>query len=197
MNPFSPISTLLEELSREVPIDLQQLLPESLKGDKNVRYLAQAISESLQTLSSKVSIVDPKKELHGNLLDLIAWQEHVDFYDASLPLEIKQELVRKSSWFHKRKGTPAAVEDLISTIFEEGKVVEWFEYGGEPYTFKVVTNNQSVTQEKASEFIRALNSIKNMRSRLDKVEITQSDNMSFYFTGAVHIGENIEIKQVV
>jgi phage tail P2-like protein len=184
-------------LIEQVQVDLLQLLPDSLKVDPNVVYLAQAISESMQDLSSQVLMLDPDKKFGEPILQLIAWQEHVDFYDPLLPIEKKQELVDKSSSFHEKKGTPAAVEDLISTVFEDGKVVEWFEYDGAPYTFKVVTSNPAVTQEKAADFIRALNSVKNIRSRLEKVEITQSDDMNVYFGGFVHIGDKMEIKQVV
>lgn len=184
----------MSSLIQNLQLDLMQLLPESLKTDPTVSILAQVISESLQNLSNQVFLFDPDKRLDGPLLDLIAWQEHVDFYDTTLPIERKQELVDKASMFHEKKGTPAAVEDLISTVFEEGKVVEWFEYGGAPYTFKVVTNNPAVTQEKASEFIRALNSVKNLRSRLEKIEITQSDDMNLYFGGFVHIGDSVEMK---
>lgn len=95
------------------------------------------------------------------------------------------------------KGTPSAVEELISTLFDEGRVEEWFEYGGEPYTFRVVTNNSSVTQDRAMEFIKALNSVKNARSWLDRVIITQMEDMQLYFAGIVHTGDNLTIRQVV
>jgi phage tail P2-like protein len=181
-------------LIEEVQVDLLQLLPDSLKVDQTVVYLAQAISETLQSLNSQIFIFDPTKSKAEEMLDLIAWEEHVDFYDTNLPVNKKQELVDKSILFHEKKGTPMAIEDLISTIFEDGKVVEWFEYGGAPHTFKIVTNNPAVTSEKASEFISVLNSIKNRRSHLEKIEITQSEKFDLYFGGFVHIGEKVEMR---
>ncbi|CAM4110180.1 phage tail protein I [Mesobacillus thioparans] len=178
----------------EVPIDLVQLLPSSLTSDKQTVHLAQAITEEFQRIGKQVHLFDPEKIAKGTFLDLIAWEEHVDFYDSSLPEETKRELVNKSTWFHESKGTPGAIEDLITTVFEEGKVVEWFEYNGSPYTFKVITNNPSVTQEKAAEFIRALDSVKNKRSRLEKVEITQTEKMNLYYGGFVHMGEKMQTK---
>ncbi len=178
-------------------LKIEDLLPDSLKRDKEVLYLAQAVTETFQQVSKKINILNPKRPVDDNVLDIIAWEEHVDFYDNSLPAEQKRELIEKSTYFHQHKGTPAAVEDLIATIFGEGKVVEWFEYGGAPYTFKVVTNNRSVTQEKAELFIKALNSVKNLRSRLEKVEITQVEGMNLYFAGVLHTGDKITIRQVV
>jgi phage tail P2-like protein len=184
----------MNSLIEMVTIDLLQILPDSLKTDKNTVFIIQAISETMQNLSEEIFILDPDKKLDGTALDLVAWEEHVDFYDPSLPIDRKQYLVDNAMKFHKKKGTPAAVEDLISTVFEDGEVVEWFEYGGTPYTFKVLTNNVAVTNEKAADFIRALDSIKNLRSRLEKVEITQTEEMDFFFGGFLHMGDAVVIK---
>ncbi len=42
---------------------------------------------------------------------------------------------------HTFRGTPYAVEQVIQTYFGDGEVSEWFEYGGQPGMFKVVTTN--------------------------------------------------------
>ena len=98
---------------------------------------------------------------------------------------------------HIRKGTPAAVEDLIAAVFGEGKVVEWFEYGGEPYHFKVVTNDYALANERSEEFIKALNTVKNARSWLEKIEVTQVEEMNAYFAGILYLGDKLIIEQVV
>jgi phage tail P2-like protein len=193
-NPMAPIATIIKTFIQEVQVDLLPLLPDSLKTDQTVVYLAQAISETLQSINSQIFLFDPTKRKDEAMLDLNAWEEHVDFYDTTLPVDKKQELVDKAIMFHEKKGTPAAIEELISTLFEDGKVVEWFEYGGQPYTFKIITNNPAVTNEKATEFINALNSIKNIRSHLEKIEITQSDEFDLFFGGFVHIGEKVEMR---
>lgn len=181
-------------------ISLLDLLPDNLKEDEDVRAIAEAITPELQSVSLEIKDIIELVNLGispEEIIDLLAWENHVDFYDASLPIEQKIKLVENADFYHRSKGTPAAVEDLIVTLFGEGKVVEWFEYDAEPGYFKVVTNNKAVTEEKAQEFIAALNSVKRKSAWLEKIEITQVEDISLYFGGFVHMGDKMELRQVV
>lgn len=181
-------------------IRLADILPPSIAKDPKVSAAAQALDGELQAVTAAVDqclLLARIDELSEPALDQLAWQFHVDFYDPDLKLEQKRALVKGALGWHKRKGTPAAVEELITALFDEGQVVEWFDYGGQPYYFKVTTNNPAVTQERAQEFIRALNSVKNARSWLEKVEITQAENLSLFYAGVVYTGDNLTIRQVV
>ncbi|MGP7817781.1 phage tail protein I [Niallia sp. 01092] len=178
-------------------MSLLKILPPNLIQSKEDQAMAKAITEILKYVFNKTEILDPLNEIPEKLLDLRAFEEHVDFYDTSLPVETKRELIKKALFFHRSKGTKGAVEDLITTIFGDGQVVEWFEYGGQPFTFKVVTNNPSVTTERALQFTRVVDSVKRKTARLEKVEIIATENLPLNFAGAVHIGEKLTIKQVI
>lgn len=173
------------------------LLPHSLLQDSENVGMAAAITAMFKQVIKETSVLDPLKPIPEFLLDLIAVEEHVDFYDPTLTVEQKRQLIQRSPFFHARKGTPAAVEELIQIVFGEGRVVEWFEYGGDPGYFKVVTSNRAVTQELADQFIRALESVKRKSAWLEKVEITQEESMNLYFGGVVHIGDKLTLKQVI
>jgi len=190
-------------------INLLDILPPSIKGDPQVQAMAAAITPELQAVSNEIhrciliprviKLKDPDYpiEFPDGVVDLLAWQFHVDFYNPDYPIEIKRDLVSNALNGHRRKGAPMAVEDLIATIFGDGRVVEWFEYGGEPYYFKIITGNQTVTNEQSEEFLRALNSVKNTRSWLEAVEITITDDLLIYLAGIVHAGDNLILEQVV
>jgi len=181
-------------------ISLLDLIPPNLKSDPQVQAAAAALDAELKAVTEAVKniiLYSRIDELPGEIIDHLAWHFHVDYYDPGLPLEVKRILVKNALTWHRSKGTPAAVEELITAVFDEGQVEEWWEYGGDPYTFKVITFNAAVTTEKAQEFIRALNSIKNARSWLESVEITQMEELPLYFGAAVHIGDYSEIRQVV
>jgi phage tail P2-like protein len=66
----------------------------------------------------------------SNLIDILAWQFHVDFYDSAKDLEFRKRLVQMSIVWHKTKGTPALVEEVINTYFPGGvaTLYEWYEY---------------------------------------------------------------------
>ncbi|MEH7122121.1 phage tail protein I [Bacillus sp. JJ1773] len=182
-------------------ISVLDLLPPNLKQDPDLMAAAKSLDTPFAVTVNDVQkcIILPNIDniTDHALLDLLAWETHLDFYDTSLPIEIKRELIKKAPSFHRKKGTPAAVEELVATLFDEGRVEEWFEYGGLPYRFQVVTNNRSVTAERAEEFIKALNSVKRLSAHLERVIIQQKEEMNLYFAGVVHEGDFETIRQVI
>jgi phage tail P2-like protein len=131
---------------------------------------AQAFDEVLRDIIKQIPDVAVipnlvlNKTVDAVLIDLLAWQFHVDFYDPKMPIETKRDLVMKSLDWHFRKGTPSVVEDIVSTVFSKAIVQEWFEYGGLPYRFQVATEESMPDPETRSNLIRAINSVKNTRS---------------------------------
>lgn len=156
---------------------LQRILPSSISGDATVKDIVQAISGRLAQLGEQaelVLILPRLKKLPEEIVDELAWQYHVDFYDVSADIAKKQELVRKAIARHRYKGTPAAVEEVCSAAFDTAEVLEWYEYGGKPYHFKVRMVQESIPDEAAmAEMVKAINSAKNIRSWLD--------SMTFYY----------------
>jgi phage tail P2-like protein len=64
-----------------------------------------------------------------NLVDILAWQFHVDFYDKTRDLTFRKRLVQMSIIWHKTKGTMALVEEVIDTYWPGiATLQEWFEY---------------------------------------------------------------------
>lgn len=176
------------------------LIPPNLKNDLQIQAAALALDGELQEVNQAINqclFISRINELPEAVLDLMAWQLHIDFYEPDLPMETKQLMVRNSDRWHMRKGTPAAVEELITAVFDEGRVQEWYEYGGDPYKFKVITFNAAVSHDRATAFIEALNSIKNARSILEAVEITMSEDMPLFLAGVVYTGDYLTIEQVV
>ncbi|KGE20691.1 phage tail protein I [Paenibacillus wynnii] len=177
-------------------VSLLDLLPQSIKNDPIMAAAAASIDAELQmttAMIAKLDIFGRTEEWTDEETDELAWQYHVDYYDPDLSIEQKRLLVKNAIPFHRRKGTPSAVEDLISILFGEGKVEEWFEYGGDPHHFQVITNNSDVTNARAEEFIQAVDSVKRLSSVLDRVTISQVEDLNIYFGGALHMGEVMKV----
>ena len=67
--------------------------------------------------------------LDSTLIDILAWQMHVDFYDHTQPLTTRRELVFNSIQWHHRKGTVALLQEVLDFFFPGGATIqEWFEY---------------------------------------------------------------------
>lgn len=65
----------------------------------------------------------------SNLIDILAWQFHVDFYDHTRDLEFRKNLVQMSIQWHITKGTPHLVQWVLDTYWPGGaSITEWFEY---------------------------------------------------------------------
>lgn len=159
---------------------LTDVLPSSIAGDEQVRNIAAAVQAKLQSINSQIELIlllPRLDELPEALVDELAWQYHVDFYDYLLPVDKKRALVRQAIDWHRRKGTPGAIIDAVTSVYGNCLLEEWWEYGGEPYHFRVKTTLYAEDDAKrqflkAREFILQL---KNTRSWLDKFMIYYPD----------------------
>ena len=167
-------------------VSLLDILPDSLKRDPQVRAMAEAITPELQDITQAIQecLLLPRLDsLPEEVVDLLAWQLHVDFYEPDLPLEQKRQLVKESGLWHRRKGTPWAVEQVVSIIFPGAKVAEWWEYGGDPYHFRVETDQPLTAETDLHRLVRMIDATKNLRSWLENVTIKRTLNSGLYYGG--------------
>ncbi len=155
-------------------VSLLDILPDSILADKQISAAAQALDWELQRVTAATAEVLhlPRLDvLPEKVVDILAWQFHVDFYEpVGMDLETKRNLVKESIAWHRIKGTPAAVDKLVSTVFGDSWTKEWFEYGGKPYHFRVVTENVTTDKAQLKLMYDAINTAKNVRSILDNIE---------------------------
>ena len=123
-------------------ISLQDVIPYSIAGDKNVQAILKSADPQLQEVSQSVReafILSRLDELPENVIDLLAWQWHVDFYEPELPIATKRELVRESISWHRKKGTKAAIISALEKLDFVPTIKEWYEpeLQTEPHTFSV------------------------------------------------------------
>jgi phage tail P2-like protein len=181
-------------------LDLLKLQTKNMQKNIDVQGFSSALSEQFQQIAKEVINVltyTRIDELSEDVLDILAWQFNVDWYDAESDLTTKRQAINDALIVSQMMGTPAAVQRVVEIYFGDGNVEEWFEYGGEPYHFRVVTNNPSATQEQAALLAKAVNSVKNLRSRLESVIIQQTENMDMYVGFVLHTGDKLTMEQVV
>ncbi|OKP67565.1 phage tail protein [Paenibacillus sp. P3E] len=177
-------------------ISLLDLLPPSIRHDPSMSAAAVALDTQLQKTTDMINTLNlfgRSEEWSDAETDELAWQYSPPYYDPDLPLEQKRMLIKNAIPFHRHKGTPGAVEDLIDILFGEGAVEEWWQYGGDPYHFRVLTNNPDVTTTRAEEFIAAVDAVKRLSAVLDSVTISQVEELPLYYGGFLHFGDHITI----
>lgn len=136
--------------------------------------LARVIAEQLQGTVQQIGkniIYARIDELDEQTLDVLAYDLHVDWYDYSYPIEVKRQTIRDSVRVHRRLGTKYAVETALGAVFPGTRVQEWFEYGGEPYMFKVIigATESGVSADRQAAVLERVRFYKNLRSHLEAI----------------------------
>ena len=155
-------------------VKLIDLIPNSIRGEPQIQAAADAIDQELHAVTTALleTIIIPRiSELHESVLDLLAWHLHVDFYEpVGMSIDKKRAMIKQSIVWHRHKGTPWAVEQVVSAAFDESEVIEWFQYGGLPYHFKIKTTDINSSPDHLASIRRAVSTTKNTRSYLDAIE---------------------------
>lgn len=186
--------TKLEEMS------LKSIIPSSIANDSTVQNIISAVDDKLKELSlqQKLVLLLPRLDsLSEALVDELAWQFHVDFYDSKASLSVKRELVRKAIAWHRIKGTPKAVEEVVTAAFQGAKVSEWWDYGAEPYHFRLEGIQEPITDVAViNKVAEAIERTKNTRSWCDGIGFARACTCSMRIVAfnGVHITFDIKPK---
>lgn len=156
-----------------VDLDLTRLLPPALKNDKNMLALGKSIASELSRtaeLSRLTLIYSRIDELDNDLLDILAYDFHVDWYSTNLHINQKRSLIKNNANVHKYLGTKFAVLSVLNSLYPKSEVTEWFEYGGRPYHFKINLQgdiNEPIANAKFKDIVRMVSFVKPLRSVLE------------------------------
>lgn len=66
------------------------------------------------------------------VLDILAVQFRVDWYDTRYPIETKRRIIKTALEVRRYCGTEWAVQKALSSIYPNVKISEWYDYGGRP-----------------------------------------------------------------
>ena len=164
MNSPDPVHGLTaENLLAVFPVALQRDQPSAALADVTARLLARRPEEI-----ERLRIYPAIDRLDEGLLDILAYDFKVDWWDANYSLEEKRRTLKDSWRVHKLLGTKAAVEMAISAIYPQTTVQEWFEYGGRPYHFKLQLDLTGTfwTEERPRRILERVNFYKSLRLRI-------------------------------
>ncbi|MDE6260403.1 MAG: phage tail protein I [Oscillospiraceae bacterium] len=173
-------------------------LPVSLSGDPKMVALAEAIAGVLEERRKEIdrlSVYPHVDRLDEGLLDILARDFKVDWWDNDYSPEEKRRTLASSWQVHKLLGTKAAVETAIRAIYPDTQVAEWFDYGGDPYHFKLNINItfDDIDTGKQRRVLDRLEYYKNLRSHLDGVEYFMAGKTALAYAGAVLLSHSGQV----
>lgn len=162
--------------------ELLDMLPSQMATQVQQQCISYALKKGIQLVIEQadrtrtVAMIDSLPE---RILDILAVELRTPYYREEMEIRTKQEIIKRTVMWHLTAGTPRAVEELVATVFGEGKVKEWFEYGGVPYRFKIVTN-ALLTENMNAFFSEMIEVVKNMRSHIEAIEIHRTIQQDLY-----------------
>jgi len=152
----------------------KKLLPYSLSQDPVLVAMFEALVIQLKEAYDEADLLYDLvniDKLPEPLLDVIAYEKHVDFYDNQLTIEQKRELIKSSISWHRKKGTRWAVERVVSIVYPNANVYEWFEYDGHKYRFKIEVDEPFIANKDMKRLRELVEATKNKRSWLEYIAI--------------------------
>ncbi|MGK0469189.1 phage tail protein I [Clostridium sp.] len=177
---------------------LLDILPPNLRNDPEIIAASKAVDKEFSNVVNSIKnvfTIADIKNASSDIIDHIAVESHADFYDLNLEIEIRRALAEKAIELHMNKGTLGAVEEAAKIVFGRSWVEEWYEYGGNPYMFKMnlEISNRGASPDDLKLLDQLINAYKNKRSWLETINIFLTTNGSVFFGGCMNSGEEITV----
>lgn len=170
-------------------VDMRKFLPLFMRDDPSVNAMAEAVNDIMSTADpAKLRTWDQLDKMTHEELDALADELNVLWYNAAGTLKQKREQIKTSDDVWRTLGTRQAAETVISQLFVQGKLLEWWEYeGGQPHHFMVECYDPNVlTPDGEKEFRRILELVKRKSQILDSIKLIMTPNFWSYTGMVVH-----------
>lgn len=172
--------------------NLLRVFPRAIEEDTSIYTLGDAAARLLEIRAEETDIprIFPEIDrLPEAVLDILAYDLKVDWYDYDYPLQAKREIIRGSVLAHKRLGTVFAVKSVLNSLYPDSEIEEWFTYDGRAGCFRININvthsaeTGAVEVYSQEEIVRRLKTVKRLSAHLESV--------SYMVRNAIVIGHQI------
>ncbi len=141
-------------------------------------------------------LIDPSlvnaypESCHVSLLTFLAWEADIDI--SGLNEAISRKAIRAAFDAMKYAGTARALIGQVEALSDDVKVVEWFEYAGDPYHFRVEidASENGLASELITKLEKTAAKQKNVRSVLESIKISMLSRAVVSHGLAVQSGES-------
>jgi len=117
------------------------------------------------------------------LLPYLAQCWQVLYWDELWTVEQKRKFVADAREVHRHIGTPYALTKMFEALDIDAALIEWYEYQGEPYHFKLDLSLEAkaITPDILERLIRYVKVYKNVRTVLDEIFINEKSELFLNF----------------
>ena len=161
-----------------------------------------ALSEALGLALGKTLDYTDESQIYTRLdtapeavLDVLAVDWKIDWYDTELTVEQKRRIVKTALTVRRLMGTAAAVKLQVHAIYPEATVTEWFQYDGRPGCFRVSLPlpKEGITAAEYRRLKTGILTTKNERSHLDVIDIQHECEAVVITGGCCSMSQIIEV----
>lgn len=161
-----------------------------------------ALSEALGLALGKTLDYTDESQIYTRLdtapetvLDVLAVDWKIDWYDTELTVEQKRRIVKTALTVRRLMGTAAAVKLQVHAIYPEATVTEWFQYDGRPGCFRVSLPlpKEGITAAEYRRLRTGILTTKNERSHLDVIDIQHECEAMVITGGCCSMSQIIEV----
>ena len=174
--------------------ELADILPTEFTRQPEVVSISYALKQSYQALLTHQDAVYVYAFVDGApeyVLDLLAVELKVRYYDVNYSLEVKRRLIKTAMLINSKDGTPYAVNTVIQNLFGgTGRIQEWWEYGGQNNHFRIDLYNADSYD--VGILVTSIETVKRKSSKLDSFMFHLSAEDMIYI--GMLILEDLELK---
>jgi phage tail P2-like protein len=170
-------------------VTLLELLPPNLADIPEIIAAGRAIDKQWQKLAARIKEVLTFADIDNassDVVDMLATEMNVDFYDSTLALAKRRAMVKNGYLYKYRKGTAYAVKQIVTDAYDTAYVEEWFDYNGKPFHFRITTEAGMPDETTINKIFSAVKAVKNVRSTLDYLGAVKKVNEPVYYGFAVY-----------
>ena len=171
--------------------DNQSLLPPNASALLKDLETVSAVALDLETLNR---FVNNPTEAPENILPWLAWAVSADDWSDNWSEQVRRNVIKASIEVHRRKGTIGALKKALQAFnYTNIKVEEWFQYGADPYFFRVFFDvvEPGFDVNIIPEVQKVIESTKNARSHLESLRAYLSAEVGFASIGSIIISKEV------
>jgi phage tail P2-like protein len=169
----------------------QSLLPPN--ASQLLRDLESVFGDSFDLPTLNRYVVNPDlAPVH--ILPWLAWALSVDDWSDNWSEQVRRNVIKASVEVHRKKGTIGALKKALQVFnYTNVRVEEWFEYGADPYFFRVFfdVTEPGFDVNILPQVQKVIESTKNARSHLENLRAYLSAEMGLLRVGSLIISKEV------
>ena len=167
-------------------------------NDINLKTFNEICEERFSEIDIDCLLIIIIDNLPSGALPHLAEQYHITGNEGWLQCQSdsdKRALIKKALELHRYKGTKYALINVLKSLNINGDIKEWFEYGGNPYHFKIniFLQNYVYNQNVFENLKKMIEEYKNVRSVLEEISIESQFDSPIGFLSYTNVENELQI----